>query len=802
MSIIDIKMKKIYGLNKYDDELNFKSDVKHNFIYGVNAVGKTSFSKGIELLIENKQYKKLMEMDSNEYHIKFNFDNLNEIMDNTLVYKNKSNFLNKRLFVFTKRYLNQHVSLVNSDNSNIQIGIRIAEREKYINEVDAIIESLQKSIFEKIKTAKLKTTKEGFVEESNILKLKSTLKDKSKERDLKQNAFESLLHEVGSFQNGNSHFLNIGDFNGKNLKIMNDLTEVLKKIIVQLDAIINKNIQDNLYEIKNIDDKDFYSYIIKYLKKQEGLTYCPVCKNNEFDLLKVINNIESSLNNLLKDEIISEFDKHYKKLEENDDSLLYNNIKNIYDNLLNSKVDKDLINQTIISIEDLNNNYDYYLLKFIDFDTANLPRDEYNNKVSLIKEINQQNNEYSENDLFITELNKMLDYVFENDEFKAEKFEYSENGNNYYGIQLIINGIMKKGISIEDFWSEILSESQKTKISLAFLFAVVIFNNYDGKILCIFDDPIDSYDSLNKYKMSRIIYEFINKKGKFEDYKYDCYDLIFSHSIEYLRLFNENLNSFDNSNVLYWVMSKNNITEIKKEDLFLLRGDFHILNHLIKESNKSNLILSLNDFISLTPIIRELSSITKKAFDTPSKKTNIDNNEIYKLDEFISENVVHGYNKNIIIKDLIDFVKKYINITIDNQYQSENIFDYIKNYIDSNINNVENMSFYEQIFFKNVLSIYIRAKYDYELACAIKQYISKYNNKSLDDIHNENREISKKVAIIYKDINARKQNIDLLMKISKARPMLNDFAHSANIFLTPLIDVTLNELKNIYDSAR
>ena len=56
------------------------------------------------------------------------------------------------------------------------------------------------------------------------------------------------------------------------------------------------------------------------------------------------------------------------------------------------------------------------------------------------------------------------------------------------------------------------------------------------------------------------------------------------------------------------------------------------------------------------------------------------------------------------------------------------------------------------------------------------------------------------MAIIYKDNNAKNKSIDLLRKVSKAKPMINDFAHSANIFLTPLIDVTLKELKQIYDN--
>lgn len=799
MSIIDIKMKKIYGLNKYDDDLIFKSDVKHNFIYGINAIGKTSFSKGIELLIENKQYKKLMDADSNEYSINFKFDNINESMDNISVFNHNNEDLNKSLFVFTKRYLNQHISLVNSDNSNIQIGIRIAEREKYIYEVDQIIDNFQKNIFESIKSANLKTTKDGFTSDSNIIKLKSTLKDKAKERYQKQLAYESLINSFDKLGEINDYTLNTGDFNGNNLEKFRDIKDVLEKLIEKVDEIIEKNFDTDLYKIENISDKDFYHYAVEYLKSKQNLTLCPICKKNEFDLDSVVEQIDAALTNLLKDEIILEFDKSYSELEKDNNSNIYININKIYDNLLKNEVDINLINDTISMINDLIDNYDLYLIKFINCDTTHLVNNDYESKIALIKEINEQNSEYSENDLFIDDLNKMLNYIFENDELQAQKYKYNESGNEYYGIQLIVNGIMKKGISIEDFWSEILSESQKTKISLAFLFSVVIFNNYNGKILCIFDDPVDSYDSYNKYKMSRFIYEFITKKGLFKNYNYDCYDLIFSHSVEYLRLFNENINKSDENDVLYWIMSSNNICEIKKQNLFLLRGDFNILNHMIYESQHNQLQIKINEFISVTPIIRELSSISKKAFDNNTRKLKIGNNEIYKLDEFISENVIHGYSKEFLVKDLINEITDYINITIDRQYDNIKLFDYIKNFIDENIENYIDMDFYEQIFFKNLLAIYVRSKYDHELCLAIKQHVPKYRNKNLNEIHSENREISKKVSILYKDENVRNQNMSLLVKVSKAKPMLNDFAHSANIFLTPLIDVTLNELKNIYN---
>ena len=800
MSTIDITMKKIYGLNKYDSEFKFKSETKHNFVYGVNAIGKTSISKGLELLSTNRSYKKLMDTDSDDYLINFKFDNLTELMDSNSQYTPNSNELSKRLFIFTKRYLNQNISLVNADNSNIQIGIKIAEREKYINEIDALIDDVQKEIFDKIKIAKLKNTKEYFGDNSSIIKLKSTSKDKAKERFLKQQAFEELVRNVSNQLEIDKELLTLSDFNGKNLKIMVYLKEVLQKIVDEFDTIVKENINDELYKINNIEDKEFYNFVIQYLKNNKELNNCPTCKNSKFDTNEIISRIESSLAKLLSEEIISALDEHYSKLEQDTNSNLFNSITAIYNNLLKKEIDIDNIKHTISVIDDLNNRYDYYLLKYIDFDLTSIPKAHYDEKLSLIKQINEQNNEYSENDLFIEKLNQMLEYIFDDNELRAEKFEYTENGNKYYGIQLIVNGVMKKGISIEDFWAEILSESQKTKISLAFMFSVIIFNDYNGKILCIFDDPIDSYDSINKYKMSRVIYEFIEKKNIFENCNYDCYDIIFSHSVEYLRLFKDNLNVIDDIKVSYWVMSTKEIASIKKEHLFLLSGDYNILNKIILDCKNNNSSLNINNFISLTPIIRELSSVSRKVFDSGNDKLNIKNNNINDLDKYISENVIHGYSKNKKINEIISYIKTFVDINIDNNPNDEGIFDYIKNYLDLNINNLDQMDFYEQIFFKNIMSLYIRAKYDYELCLIIQRYVSNYNNKTLEEIHDKFREISKKMAIIYKDNNAKNKSIDLLRKVSKAKPMINDFAHSANIFLTPLIDVTLKELKQIYDN--
>ena len=136
--------------------------------------------------------------------------------------------------------------------------------------------------------------------------------------------------------------------------------------------------------------------------------------------------------------------------------------------------------------------------------------------------------------------------------------------------------------------------------------------------------------------------------------------------------------------------------------------------------------------------------LSRKVFDSGNDKLNIKNNNINDLDKYISENVIYGYSKNKKINEIISYIKTFVDINIDNNPNDEGIFDYIKNYLDLNINNLDQMDFYEQIFFKNIMSLYIRAKYDYELCLIIQRYVSNYNNKTLEEIHDKFREISKK----------------------------------------------------------
>ena len=110
------------------------------------------------------------------------------------------------------------------------------------------------------------------------------------------------------------------------------------------------------------------------------------------------------------------------------------------------------------------------------------------------------------------------------------------------------------------------------------------------------------------------------------------------------------------------------------------------------------------------------------------------------------------------------------------------------------------MNFYNSIFFKNLVSIYVRAKYDYYLSEAILNYKSEF--KGLKKVNEKHNTIGSKIAELENLSKKSAEVIELLSEVNKVRPLLNDFAHSANIFLTPLIDVTVEEIIDIYNIAK
>ena len=98
--MLELKISKMYGLNNCEDFI-LQSSMQHNFIYGINAVGKSSVAKALTHLINRNEYSRQMPFDEEEFSIELKFDTINIKYDNHIPF----GFLNleevsKKVFVF------------------------------------------------------------------------------------------------------------------------------------------------------------------------------------------------------------------------------------------------------------------------------------------------------------------------------------------------------------------------------------------------------------------------------------------------------------------------------------------------------------------------------------------------------------------------------------------------------------------------------------------------------------------------------------------------------------------------------
>lgn len=571
------------------------------------------------------------------------------------------------------------------------------------------------------------------------------------------------------------------DFKNTNLEVYNQFKLLIEQINKELIERIKDFINKEEYTIESVDDLSFYQYLIGYFSSKDTLAKCPVCLNDNFDYEKIQEKIRSVIDDYLSKGKLDKLNEYYKEYIETtkSSSIIFNNIKEIIVNVFNGIFLEEKINTTTDLIDALNNNYDELLFEFANLKKENLLKEseELDKSNAIISEIDELNKELN-NGQFITCFTKMLDILFNKDEIHVDATL------NDFSISLNVGLKNKKSKDFHMMFDSILSESQKAKISLAFFFAIIIFQNgsTNNKILCVFDDPIDSYDSLSKYELSRIIYEFTNNISEFEIYTYDCYPLIFTHSSEYLRLFNENF--YEDKE--FHVFTKNGLFDLDSEKLFLFEGDFTTLTELMKKSK-----IKLDEMISVSPILRELAAHSAKNF---KDNANININLVNNLNKKLSDDLIHGlFRNNIDMNGFVNLVNSYRNISIDctgysNNYLKVIIRDIIEN------NRRISLNFYEEVVLKNTIAIYIRAMFDEVLIRIIvsKNYLP---GKTIDEIHHEYMTIGRKLKV-----STLETDYPLLSNyIRSCLSMFNDFGHSANNYLTPLIDVRLERLYDIYD---
>lgn len=783
-----LEVSDMYGLNG-KEKFFLDSNQKHNFIYGINASGKSSIASSIMHLINKNEYVKRFPYDSDDYSVKLEFNNLN-IEYNKNVSLEKLPDISRTIFVFNKNFIKNSLTIKPIEGQGItpEIGIRVAEKSLLVEENNKIIDKSIKKIKKTLSDAKIPATQKELYNTSQFKYIYG------KDINLQREALKKIdeLKGIGIIE------LTSNDFINANIELFNNFNQNIIQLSTEIVSRLAEKIKLRKYKIDNKQIIDLYNETITYLNTQKGDIICPICLSTTINVENIKAEISETLRDIDNSDIMKDIQNIYNKLKRISSYFSELSIK-IYDMLMNFEYPEELIKKFN---EDLNlflENYDYNILNYSNLKIEKEDIDKVNTNEKIIKQIDKSNEEIV-NSIFIDEFDKMLDYVFKDDEIRAK----SQLQDKTITIQLIIKGKEKEGKSIVDFF-DIISESQKTKLSLAFYLSLITYKNEENDILCIFDDPIDSYDSISKYKISRVLYEFIEKKNLFESYQYSCSSIFLSHSIEYFRLFINNFRKSERKNIKYYIFSKG-IASIDYNDLFIIEGDYKILEKLIHDDKDAN--KKIEEFLSILPILRELTDYSSKGLNTIDNELVVNNYSIKDISKYISNDIIHGFDCNVTLKDLLDELRKVIIIELEPHIYSDDtkIFDIIENIIIQNESKAleRKISFREEIVLKNLIALYIRAFYDSILIKILKHSVKKYEDKTIEEIKNDNElwTINNKINAIYKEPLARQNYKSICVSISVNLTMLNDFAHSAGIYMTPLVDVDIEDLYKLYKEIK
>lgn len=777
-----LEVKNMYGLNG-KEMFSLNSSRKQNFVYGINASGKSSIANAVMHLLNKDEYEKRFPYDSDDYLVRLEFDDITAEYNQNVKIEDLED-ISRKVFVFNKNFIKNSLSLNSVEGQGItpEIGIRVSEKNALIERNNKILETNVKSIKKELSNMNLPTTQKALYDRSLFKAIYG------KDQELQKKAWIS----IANLQGDTISDLTSEDFKNENIELFKLVHKSINELSEELIVKLLEKAQEGKYKIGNKETIEFYEQAVKYLNKKEGTINCPICLSSEIDVEQVKTELIDALKEIENNDSMKKIKDCYEKLIKFD-SFFSKLAISICEGIMSFTFPNELIEEFDKKFNIFLQNYDYNIMDYSKLQINETELEEVNNNEKTIEKIEKENERIS-NSGFIVEFDKMLNYIFSDNEIRAQ----AQLLNKTVTIQLIIKGKEKEGKSIEEFF-DIISESQKTKLSLAFFFSLIIYKNLGNSILCIFDDPVDSYDSISKYKISRILYEFIEKKSIFENYEYDCHSIFMSHSVEYFRLFINNFRKSVRREIGYYIFSKK-LSEITYDDIFMIEGDYNILDKLINNKQPKK----IEEFLSILPILRELTNYSYKILNTNSNDLTIGTYKIEETSKYISNNIIHGFDCDVTLDQLLTEVRKIIVIDLESNDFSGNdtIFKIIDNIISSWKERIRsnNLSFREEIVLKNILALYIRAFYDSVLLKIIKNYVTKYRGKTVEEIKNDNHlwTINNKISAIYADKNIQQECKDICVKISVDLTMLNDFGHSAGIYMTPLIDVDINDLYKIY----
>lgn len=805
--LMELKFKNIYGLTKnMDQEFVIKSEKPHVFVYGPNTLGKTSITDGIHDVINKKPYiGRLTEDQNKDFLISINLDKINfeyKKGDDITKFQNIDN-----IFIYNKYFAENSI-----DTETNSIGNSITEFNFLIKENSENLEEIIKHLISILKKSNIPTTQTAPLTETKAYYLFSDKKIGSIKRIEKlDNEIVAKIKEVvnQSFEYGGVAYEK-GDLINKNFQEFEKFVTNLKNVNSEIIKKLIEKRKELKYEIETIDHYKFYDAVINYLNIYDKNT-CPVCLTTEgIDINVIKKEIEEALKIVKTEEVFKKLEISYNKIIDiKDESVLKDVISDVYHKVVALDSSYTEINfQEKIDI--LRKDYDKFYFKSIVGDKKIMDLiNSYENKNIKIEKIIDKNKDIN-NSKFIKMFKTNLDKYFENDLFNvnAELTDlYLVENTKRIDLDFFSKTTNEKVENKKVF--KILSESEKSKLSLIFFITTVEYFfeiKTLKRVLCVFDDPIDSYDSINKYKLSSLIRDFCYRENSFSN-DVNINSLFLSHSVDYMRLWDKD---FYDSNKDFKVMTKSGVDDFTADEVYLFKGDFEILKQ--KVFNKQE--INFNELLAISPILRELAAYSSSIIQlNTNEDLKIMDERVENLNKELSQSVVHFCVDKKTNFDIKEVLSKYIKptIIIDENEEEKSIEKHLKEVTEGIIDKIKTspkLTFETRMLYKNLFALYIKGIADKCLSEIIIKF--DYSKKDYKDVHKLSFEVGKKLskakellAKIEKDPNEELTHIkQVVNEISSSLTLLNDFSHSANLYLTPLIDVKFDDLIDTYHQTK
>jgi|GEM_PF-6892458 hypothetical protein len=780
-------LKNCYGINSRDGKdrgiknysFDFSKSNKHiNVIYGVNRSGKTSITKVFKNMLDKKNHIINLFEDDPKPYVDIELFGENIIYDGVWKYKNN---LSNRLFICDKSFLNSSITVI-QEKAYIGVNAESYYRKKEELKNAPIPANEIKKFVKEITKIDKKNELKGFSQNTVLLDYYST-KDKP---------FNTLLQK---YEEKTKH----KDFNAI---LVNDLMGLLtideidfKPVTSYIEELSNKLYEvKSKYHIKTVDDCEFYFQSLKYLKHKDH-DQCPICLK-EFDA--------EELQNIIRDirKSVEDFDRDSKTKGINNIITSTRNINSSKVKLLNEYLEKLLNNDFSIVdrlkklMEDVEYFYenveDYINSRVINNFTNKL--DKYKNLKEEVK-ISYDSNSSVVNSKLVEVFNKLIKDSELELSFKTKGVLNKES--NYIELKIEKS---KSDINVAEYQEKHSSEGEKSILSILFFFAYVETLETKEKPLIIIDDPIDSHDNYNKKLILHFIFSMIdNKKIKYNT-------ILLTHSSDVVRDIKLNYKYCTNYHMIS-NESNNIIFPIKEDDLVIFDGVIPFFKAAIKKM-KNKPTDSVFTAVAMLPILRDVIENTRILNDPLIKKDEI--NDLY---EKISDEALHycpDKSKEMSTKELIqlyeDIIPNFVHTNLGEKtlkkYPDEKISNYLTRCYRAKKYKIDNIT--ENIKLKNVCAMKLRNSMEeiiYHFMQKVFDSSELLDKEKFEKEYSDEHTVQEKLSYINKNYyqkmnkNHKKEWEKIKTTIQKYKPIANDFHHMVNSYITPMLEMPLEQLR-------